>query len=428
MISSIQQKLLHHIDEHFLSYTKHWQDLYTQLYTLTLPEMQECVMTRLRHSGMSVQFLASDRPLFYAELQVGAEQTLLFYIDLPDLLPAMAASSIATALISYQSALDTCFLVLDSPPANIKLVFDGWGIQQDPGNVMYDRTNYSSLLYADRCILYVSEQKPFTADALPLLALGTKGSLRVELTVQAASTLIEARYGAIAPNAVWQLLWALATVKDRREDILIEGFYDALLPIEDDVIEALTHLVDNFPSLSSHWGLQEPFLGLQGLQQYCAYFLTPACTITSIQGGQPIKDYEAFIPKTASAQLDFQLVPGQDPIDIYARLQNHLLNQNHTDVQTRLLGAVRPTYTPLSDPFVRFVIQATTSAYGQPPQILPLISPHLLQNSKLPTVIIPLSFSVPKPSELFTRARTESLMKYIKQQTLIMAKGANEIH
>lgn len=425
MVSRIQQKLLHHVDEHYLSSTNRWQDLYTQLYTLTMQKMQEVAITWLQHSGMSVQFLASDRSLFYGELQVGAEQTLLLYLHVPELPPTTAASYIATALVSYQSALNACFFVLDSLPVNIKLVFDGWIKQDDFCTAIGDRAEYGSLLHADWCIWYMSEQKTFATDNFPLLALGTKGALDVELMVQAANAPVEAQYGAIAPNAAWQLLWALAAVKDRREDILIEGFYDALLPIEDDVIEALAHLANSFPSLSQSLALPEPFLGLQGLQQYCAYFLTPTCTVSYIHGGQLAKGYQDFIPHTASAQLDFQLVLGQDPIDIYARLQNHLINQGHVAIQTQRRRAIRPAHTLLSDPFVKFVIQATTTSYGRAPGILPLIAPgvtsHLLQELVLPFVIIPLPFVITEPQEFCTRDYKQSLMQHIKQETIIMA-------
>lgn len=425
MVSRIQQKLLDHVDEHYLSCINRWQDLYTQLYTLTMQKMQEIVITWLQRSGMSVQFLASDRSLLYGELQVGAEQTLLLYLRVPELPSASAASYVTTALISYQSALDTCFFVLDSLRVNIKLVFDGWIKQHDFCGAISNRTEYGNLLHADRCIWYTSEQKTFTTNNFPLLALGTKGALDVELTVQTANAPVEAQYGAIAPNAAWQLLWALAAVKDRREDILIEGFYDALLPIEDDVIEALAHLADSFPSLFQSWALPEPFLGLQGLQQYCAYFLTPTCTVRYIHGGQLAKGYQDFIPHTASAQLDFQLVPGQDPVDIYARLQNHLINQSHMAIQTQLLRAIRPAHTLLSDPFVKFVIQATTTTYGRAPGILPLIAPgvtsHLLQELALPFVIIPLPFVITEPQEFYSRDHKKSLMQHIKQETIIMA-------
>ncbi len=432
MIARIQQKLLHHVDEHSLSSLRHWQHMYTQLSMLPVSEMQEVAISFLERSGMSVHILTGDRFLFVAELQVGARETLLFSMHLSDS-PSTTASSIATALVAYQAALDTCFHVLESLPVNIKWVFDGRTRQlsQAFSSATSDRTKYADFLQADTCVWYLSEQRAVSMDALPLLALGTKGSLNVELTVQTTNVPIETHYGAIAPNAAWQLLWALDTVKDRREDILVEGFYDAVLPVEDDVIEALARLVDNAPSLSTQWELQEPFLGLQDLQQYYAYFLTPSCTVSSIHSGQLLEDQTAFIPQTAHARLDFQLVPQQDPFDIYSKLQNHLLNQNYTMVQAQLLRAIQPTYTPLSDSFVQFVIQATTAAYGRSPQILPLVPAdnpsHLFQELALPTVIVPLPFVVSEPQDLYSTFYQESLIQHIKQAALLIA-GTTSMH
>jgi acetylornithine deacetylase/succinyl-diaminopimelate desuccinylase-like protein len=401
--------------------------MYTHLYTLSAPKMQEQVVRLLEQSGMSISFLTDDRSLFAGELQVGARETLLFSLYMPGS-STTTASSIATVLVAYQAALDACLHVFDSLPINIKWVFDGRvGLQ---GGATGASTRYGDVLHADRCVQYLPEQKMVSLkNALPLLALGTKGSLRVELMVQTTNIPIEAQYGAIAPNAAWQLLWALNTLKERRENILIEGFYDAVLPVEDDVIEALTRLVHHAPSLSTQWGLQEAFLGLQGLQQYVAYFLTPGCTVSAIHSGSIEDNQQAFLPQTARALLDFQLVPQQDPFDIYSKFQNHLLHQNYTTIQIRLLDAIHPSYTPLSDPFITFAIQATTAAYGQSPQILPLVpadsSFHLLPELALPTVIVPLPFVVTELQELSHSFYQESLIQHIKQATLLIAGSAS---
>ena len=406
--------------------------MYTQLSMLPVSEMQGVAISFLEQSGMSVHVLTGDQFFFVGELQVGARETLLFSMHLPDS-STTTASSLATALVAYQAALDTCFHVLGSLPVNIKWVFDGRSRQPSQAflNATSDRTVYTDFLQADTCIWYLSEQRAVSMDALPLLVLGTKGSLNVELTVQTTSVPIEIHYAAVAPNAAWQLLWALDTVKDRREDILVEGFYDTVLPVEDDVIEALARLVGNAPSLSTQWKLQEPFLGLQDLQQYYAYFLTPSCTVSFIHAGQPLEDQAVFIPQTARARLDFQLVPQQDPFDIYSKLQNHLLNQNYTMVQIQLLLAIQPTYTPLSDSFVQFVIQTTTAAYGRSPHILPLVSvdnlSHLLQELTLPIVIVPLPFVISEPQELYNTFYQESFIQHIKQAALLIA-GNTSMH
>ncbi len=426
MIARIQQKLLHSVDEHSLSSIHHWQQMYTQLYTLSVSKMQEMAISMLERSGLSVRFLTDDRSLLGGELQVGASETLLFSLHLPGP-SSTTASSLATALVAYQAALDTCSRILGSLPVNIKWIFDGRAGQRQQAlpEAIGDRTAYADFLHADRCVCYLSEQTALSTHALPLLALGTRGSLNVELKVHTTNTPIQAQYGTIAPNAAWQLLWALDTIKDRREDILIDGFYDAISPVEDDVIEAIARLVEGTPALSTQWDLQEPFLGLQGLQQYYAYFLTPGCTVSYINSGQILEGQEAFLPQTAYAHLDFQLVPQQDPLDIYSKLQNHLLNQNYATVQTRLLRAIQPMYTPLSDLFVKFVIQATTAAYNQSPQILPLVpaasSSHLLQKLAVPTVIVPLPFVVSEPQELYNTFYQESLIQHIKQATLLLA-------
>ncbi|HLZ59107.1 MAG TPA: peptidase dimerization domain-containing protein [Ktedonosporobacter sp.] len=191
-------------------------------------------------------------------------------------------------------------------------------------------------------------------DDMPIQALGKKGLLRVELEVQTSPHEISSAHGGIVPNAAWRLLWALGSLKSPQEEILIEGFYDTLTFPEDETVEFLRTLPDSAPRLAQQWGLPQLLLELQGFQLYYVWLLTPTCTITGIQSGTLREepgglDAHRTIPGRARAQVDFQLVPGQEPHDIFAKLQRHLQVQGFSDIEVRLLES-RPAASPLLFP------------------------------------------------------------------------------
>src|SRR5205823_11235615 len=102
--------------------------------------------------------------------------------------------------------------------------------------------------------------------------------------------------------------------------------------------------------------------------------LTPTCTINSITANTQIipkstTDTCPTIPTQAIAQLEFLLVPEQDPHDIFDKLRSHLQTQRFTDITVRMLQGNRPIYTELKHPFVQAVSQSSSSVYEHPPYI-----------------------------------------------------------
>src|ERR1019366_1712777 len=71
------------------------------------------------------------------------------------------------------------------------------------------------------------------------------------------------------------------------------------------------------------------------------------------------------------AQVDFYLVPDQEPQDIFRKLHAHLQKQGFSDVQMRILSASRPLSTAVDDPLIQRAIAATEKAYEQKPFLLP---------------------------------------------------------
>ena len=363
MVLSVQSRLFHSIDEHIISYVELWHQLTEQLSsTIGLPDGQQFLTTlapTLQQRGLQTHFQSPQ--LLYAELPIKAPHTLLFYHDWPP-----DDADIATDIVALLSAMDACANVLGSLPISIQWLINGGGTTTNR-NDLETRT-------PDGCIYYHTTDTALKNDGLPILALATKGHLHVELEVQTASKAIDAIHGSVAPDALWRLLWALGTLKDAREDILIEGFYDTLAPVHDDIMAQLHVLPDNAAELLQRWGISQALMGLQGFQLHYAHFLLPTCTVKNIVSDTLTTDTineQTLLSGQAKAQVDFYLLPDQNPQDIFNKLQRHLQQQGFSDVNVRILSTAHPVSTPASDPFVQLTLSTIEKAYAQKPLLLP---------------------------------------------------------
>jgi acetylornithine deacetylase/succinyl-diaminopimelate desuccinylase-like protein len=117
-------------------------------------------------------------------------------------------------------------------------------------------------------------------------------------------------------------------------------------------------------------------MDLHGFQRQYAHLLTPTCTITHIHSGEVAQGQASLqhdIPAMASARIDVQLVPGQDPDDIFSKIRHHLDTQGFSDINMQMVYAQAPVKTSLQNPFVQHMQQATRTTYGREAIILPLI-------------------------------------------------------
>jgi acetylornithine deacetylase/succinyl-diaminopimelate desuccinylase-like protein len=252
------------------------------------------------------------------------------------------------------------------------------------------RQNASSLLREldislQGCLYDLPAAVSFTQ---PTLALGTKGLLSVDLEVKTSSPTQSATNGAILPNAAWRLLWALNSLKNAQEEILLTGFYDDVTPMEDEEVEFLHTNPDDEQVLQQPQG--ENFLfDLHGFQRRYAYYLLPTCTITHMRSGFDTVEAQHMLPSSAQASLDIYLVPKQGPHDIYNKLRLHLDTHGFVDVKITLQASRNIQHTALHEPFTQLVLNTARRVYGEQVVILPLSpqpAPHDLSQFTVPTL------------------------------------------
>jgi acetylornithine deacetylase/succinyl-diaminopimelate desuccinylase-like protein len=232
---------------------------------------------------------------------------------------------------------------------------------------------HRDLISADGC-LWEAGGKDIQEN--PGLYMGAKGILYVELEAQGANRDVHSSQATMVPNPAWRLVWALSTLKDRNERVLIEGFYDDVVEPSPEEMEHLRRIaaVRDDELRRRDLGLDSFLLGLTGIQLIKRNLYQPTCTICGFGSGYTGPGSKTVLPSRAVAKLDFRLVPNQRPDDILHKLQTHLAQVGFADLTVRLLGAEHPARTPVDSLLSRVVQDTTKEIYGRDPIVSPLMA------------------------------------------------------
>ncbi len=228
---------------------------------------------------------------------------------------------------------------------------------------------HRNLLAADTCVW---EFGGVDHEGRPEVVLGLRGICYVEFRVRTLSRDAHSGEAHNLPNAAWRLIWALNSIKGPDERIRIPGFYDtAAHPTESDL-----RLLESMPSTEQHtremYSVRE-FVGGHTGDSYKRAVYNPTANVAGFGSGWQGAGSKTVTPAEAMAKMDFRLVPGQDPQDVFASLRKHLDAQGFGDVEVTLLGGERAGTTPPEEPFVRLTVQTAEAVYARPAVVKPLI-------------------------------------------------------
>jgi len=263
------------------------------------------------------------------------------------------------------AALDAIRAVTGSYPCDITWLAEGEEEVGSP-NLPAWVEQHTVRLRADAAIW---EEGGIEVDETPIVRLGARGLLYVELSVKVLSRDAHSGQANLLPNAAWRLVWALASIKGSDERILIPGFYEAVrqpTPREEELLAAMPKGADD---IRDEFGLHGLLGGVTDVSR--AYF-SPTANIAGIGAGYQGEGSKTVIPARASAKVDFRLVPDQDPYDISAKLRRHLDASGFGGVEIEVLGAERPGITDPDAAVVRLNAEIGAEIYGKPPRIAPL--------------------------------------------------------
>ena len=255
-------------------------------------------------------------------------------------------------------------------PINIKWIIEG---EEEIGSVHFDAMTrqYGDLLKADGTLW---EGGGFNEKGQAAIALGFRGMLYVEYSVEVMSRDAHSGSAHVLPSGAWRLLKALSSLKDENGRVLIPGFYDDVREPTETEQQAMKDSVDI--------EMEERFKAMFGIESFLhnrtgydleASVFEPTANIAGFISGYTEAGVKTVLPAKAMAKMDFRLVPNQDPNDIFDKLKAHLKAQRFEDVQVKKLGEAYPVVTPIEGDFVQRMVNICKGFTEQEPEITALV-------------------------------------------------------
>lgn len=358
---------------------------------LGMAEMADLIETLLGEIGFQTQRLYAEGapPAIYGELPGRSDYTILLYnhydVQPPEPLElwhsspfepivhdgklyARGVSDNKAEIASRLIAIRALHAVYGELPITIRWIIEG---EEEIGSPHFGAIakTYSSLLQADGCLW---EGSGFDPSDRPHLGLGTKGLLYVQLDIQ--GTGIDAHSGSapILPSAAWKLVQALASLRSPEGQVLIPGFYDAVLPPSAAQLSAIIDQTDQDAELREAYNVERFVDNLSGADLRKRSAFTPTCNIAGLVSGYTGEGSKTVLPAKAMAKIDFRLVPEQNPDDILEKLQAHLTTTGYSDIRITAFGKADPVVTPIDDAFVKRVATIAESFADKRPSITPI--------------------------------------------------------
>ncbi|MFX0172973.1 MAG: M20/M25/M40 family metallo-hydrolase [Candidatus Hodarchaeota archaeon] len=336
-------------------------------------------------------------PVVYAEKNVGAPKTLMFYnhydvqpetpIDLwessPWELTEREGRLFGRGTIDNKGpftinlfAIELLEHQLGELPVNIKFVIEG---EEEAGSKHLHHFTSSNphLLKADGCIwegagLFPLEEGSLNVENQVEIWCGLKGIAYYELKAGGVPRYpnrdVHSGLAPAVPNAAWRLTWALNTLKDSQENILVEGFNELVLPPEKAEIEVLKAYKGDRESLLKHdYQLNNLLLDRSGLELYIPVFLEPSLSICGLKSGYQELGSKTIVPAEAIGKLDFRLIPNLTVNKVTDLLESHLLKHGFDDLDVSLLTGYDPAKTSVTHPFIQTIHKVTQELVSTTP-------------------------------------------------------------
>jgi acetylornithine deacetylase/succinyl-diaminopimelate desuccinylase-like protein len=224
-------------------------------------------------------------------------------------------------IVAMLSALDAMRASGSRPKANIKFVFEG---EEESSSVNLENTIAANrdLFSGDVWLICDGPVYPTRQQSV---IFGSRGTQVFDVTVYGPRVeLHSGHYGNWAPNPALSLARLLASMKDARDHVLIDGFYDQVEPLGPLEREAIARapLIDRDL-------MRDLWLGAADGQPSTLNELIarPSLNIRGMASARIGSQATNVIPSTATATLDIRLVKAMDVARTQELVRSHVRRQ-----------------------------------------------------------------------------------------------------
>jgi acetylornithine deacetylase/succinyl-diaminopimelate desuccinylase-like protein len=307
----------------------------------------------LEHRGVKIKMLQADGspPLVVGEIATpGATRTLVFYahydgqaldpkewtappfqpthppdgpVDPEWRIYARSSSDDKAAIIAMATALDGLRSAGVPLHSNVKFVFEGEEEQGSP-HLEEILAQNKELLRGD---VWLICDGPIHPSRRQQIVFGARGFTTVDVTVYGARReLHSGQYANWAPNPARMLARLIASMQDDEGRVLIEHFYDGIVPLSEGERRAIEAAPDADATLVS-----ELWLGrTEGDGRKLVEMINlPSLNVRGISAGKTGEQATNVVPLKATASLDLRFVKGMDHTQTAQRVVDHIRKQGY---------------------------------------------------------------------------------------------------
>ncbi|EGP93459.1 Peptidase M20 [Nitrosarchaeum koreense MY1] len=351
-----------------------------------IEECAQLVKKILEKSGIKSEILRLKNvaPLVYGEVKSkkNPNKTLMFYnhydvqpvepFDLWDDPPfsgkikgnkifGRGSSDDKGELITRIKAVEASLKTTGDVPCNIKFVIEG---EEETGSAHIDDylKKYQKKFSCDGVIWefgYVDSQNR------PIIGLGMKGLLYVELSVKESIRDAHSSLAVLIKNPAWRLIEAVQTLRDSDGKILIKDWYKETTPLSKQDLAIISKEPFDEQSFKKEFGVKSFVGNLKGLNAKKALVGGATCNIAGFVSGYTGDGAKTVLPGTALVKIDFRLVPKMDPKKQILRLKTHLKSKGFGDISVKIYHGEAAARTNPTDPFVTKVKEAADQSFGK---------------------------------------------------------------
>jgi len=350
-----------------------------------MEKMAKMVEQLLEEVDADIEYIETEGyPIVYGEIKNNNEKTLSFYnhydvqpedpVDEWDTEPfeptiidgrlfGRGTADNKGNLLARVCAVHAYQQVYGKLPVDIKFVFEGEEEVGSP-NLMTFAKEHPEKMETDGFLWEGGER---ASDGGLDVGLGVKGICYVELVARAGNRDLHSSEAPVIENPAWRLVWALNTLKNEQEEILIDGFYDDIIPVTEEEIEFIKNIPVDEETMLKERGLSNFLHNVSGLELKKKLFLDPTCTICGIESGYTDEGSKTVLPSKAMVKIDFRLAAGQSPERVGKLLRKHLDKHGYEDIEIHSLHGIEPHRTNVKDPLVQAAIESAREVYDKEP-------------------------------------------------------------
>ena len=263
-------------------------------------------------------------------------------------------------LVTRIKAVQYYLKTIGDVPCNVKFMVEG---EEEIGSVHVEQylEKYKDKLACDGVIW---EFGYVDAKDRPIVSLGMKGLLYVELAAKGPSRDAHSSLAVLIENPAWRLVAALKTLRDPSGRILIKDWYKDVRAFTKQELAVIAKEPFDDREFKKEYGVSKFVNNAKGVDVKKALVGMPTCNIAGFVSGYAGPGAKTVLPSEAVVKIDFRLVPDMIPEKQLAQLKRHLKEKGFGDVEVRLIHGEAAARTPTSDPFVKKVTEAAKESFG----------------------------------------------------------------